>query len=137
MANISRFNSISYYIAEFKSNTFMNTLGWNDLNNVVNSDGFPLCATIIVATIDNMHIRRKYELDIYTRKSQEHCSTLVAKWSRTYAILIFYNELWDIWTNEHTTFHVYIHCKLSYYVYKKGINIKIFVARSPMKEEKF
>ena len=57
----------------------MNTLDWNDLNNVVNSDGFPLCATIIVATIDNMHIRRKYELDIYTRKSQEHCSTLVAK----------------------------------------------------------
>ena len=57
----------------------MNPLGWNDLNNVVDSDGFPLCATIIVATIDNMHIRRKYELDIYTRKSQEHCSTLVAK----------------------------------------------------------
>ena len=47
--------------------------------SVVNSDDFLLYATIIVATIDNMHIRRKYELDIYTRKSRQHCYTLVAK----------------------------------------------------------
>ena len=49
----------------------MNPLGWNDLNNVVDSDGFPLCATIIVATIDNMHIRRKYELDITHAKAND------------------------------------------------------------------
>ena len=46
---------------------------------VVGSNGFPHRTSIIVATIDNMHIRRKYELDIYTRKSQRHGSTLAAK----------------------------------------------------------